>query len=363
MMRLFIEPNDVWLFRDGRPFDVYAGHRARTIFPPFPTVVQGMIRSAHLAFCGVSLDAYLNSKAPQAIIDAIGAPSAPPPFKLRGPFVAKREPDGTLQRYFPRPADSYWDGKEYVSLRPESQAGIASNLPEGLQLLCPRDKKPQAKIDTLQNWWSETDLQKYLTEKQVSMSDRSPAIFASESRIGIHLQSDIRRPRDGFIYEIEYARLTDGFGLIVEVEGLLESHQWPTEGMVRFGGDSRAARFSQVPAEFSFPTPVSDGGKTKLYFATPTYFKKGWKPESWQDFFDGNVEPVAAAMEKPFVLGGIDLAKAEKGNDDIHKPSRRYVPAGSVYFFEDEIKLKEGVHAVSDDGANLGFGQIIFGRW
>jgi CRISPR-associated protein Cmr3 len=363
-MRLFIEPNDVWLFRDGRPFDVFAEHRARTIFPPFPTVVQGMIRSAHLAFCGVALEDYLNGKAPQNIVDAIGKPSAPASFTLRGPFVAKREADGKLEqyfRYFPRPADSYWDGKRYVALHPSSPAGIASNLPEGLQLLYPRQKNPPA--DALQNWWHEDDLKNYLAEKQVVLSNKFPAVFARESRVGIHLQSDIRRPRDGFIYEIEYARLTEGFGLVVKVEGLPEDQcdQWPPTGLVRFGGDGRAARFSKISAEISFPQMKGGANNTKLYFATPTYFKNGWEPESWQEFFEGDAKPMAAALEKPFVLGSIDLAKAEKGSHEMHRPSRRYVPAGSVYFFAGEIKLKKD--AVADDGANIGFGQIILGRW
>lgn len=361
-MRLFIEPNDVWLFRDGRPFDVYAGHRARTIFPPFPTVVQGMIRSAHLAFCGVRLEDYLNGKAPKEIIDKIGPPSAPPPFTLRGPVVAKRESSGKLERYFPRPADSYWDGARYVALRPSSPPGIVSNLPEGLQLLYPRHESQPVKIDALQNWWRETDLQKYLAEQQVALAEPSHAIFAREHRIGIHLQSEIRRPRDGFIYEIEYARLAEGFGLEVEIEEWADD-LWPAEGLVRFGGDSRAARFRQISAAPSSPQIAGSGGNTKLYLATPAYFKKGWEPDSWQEFLDGEAKPIAAALEKPLVLGSIDLAKAERRSHEMHKPARRYVPAGSVYFFQGEIKLKSDVHAVADDGQNLGFGQVIFGRW
>ena len=57
----------------------------------------------------------------------------------------------------------------------------------------------------------------------------------------------------------------------------------------------------------------------------------------------------AAAINRFQSLGGFDWAK----ND--HKPARRYVPAGSVYFFESkgEARLKPGLtqHAITDFGA------------
>jgi CRISPR-associated protein Cmr3 len=48
-MQIFIEPSDVLLFRDGRPFSAGEGHRARSIFPPTPNTMQGVIRSKVLA--------------------------------------------------------------------------------------------------------------------------------------------------------------------------------------------------------------------------------------------------------------------------------------------------------------------------
>lgn len=387
-MRLFIEPNDVWLFRDGRPFDVYAGHRARTLFPPFPTVVQGMIRSAHLAFCGVRLDDYLHGKAPEEIIEAIGAPSSSPPFKLRGPFVARRlDSSSRLQRFFPRPADAYLRDGKYVALQPqELEEGIRSNLPDNLRLLYPpknpEEEKSSGKVSGLDDWWPESALLKYLDGKTVTQAElreyaiskkagkpENPVpIFERENRFGVHLQSDIRRPRDGFIYEIEYARLEDGFGLEVEVNGLPDK-QWPQTGMVRLGGDGRAARFTRLDGLLTLPSVDTVGNKTKIYFATPAYFACGWKPMSWTIFFEDHAELVAAALDKPLAVGGIDLANAEKSAHsekaaaDMHKPSRRYVQAGSVYFFAGNLKLQENVLGVTDDGQNLGFGQIIFGRW
>ena len=381
-MRLFIEPNDVWLFRDGRPFDVYAGHRAHTLFPPFPTVVQGMIRSAHLAFCNVRLDDYLRGDAPAEIINAIGAPSTAPPFQLRGPFVARLAANQQTQRFFPRPADAYLLDGSYVALQPQApETNTLSNIPDDLRLLYPPrepEEKSAGKVSGLDDWWPQSVLLKYLggqavpqnelREQATGEAEKAASIFARENRFGVHLESGIRRPRDGFIYEIEYARLEDGFGLEIEVQGL-PAENWPRTGMVRLGGDGRAARFTQLDGALTLPAVDGAGNNTKIYFATPAYFTGGWKPQSWTNFFADHPELVAAALDKPLALGGIDLAHAEKSPHsdkaatEMHKPSRRYVQAGSVYFFAGDLKLQKNVLGVTDDGQNLGFGQIIFGRW
>ncbi|MCS7011115.1 MAG: type III-B CRISPR module-associated protein Cmr3, partial [Anaerolineales bacterium] len=67
---------------------------------------------------------------------------------------------------------------------------------------------------------------------------------------------------------------------------------------------------------------------------------------------------VAAAVNRYECLGGYDWAK------DAHKPALRYVPAGSVYYFESQgtVFLTKQVletNAIADKGAQIGFGQIF----
>jgi CRISPR-associated protein Cmr3 len=99
----------------------------------------------------------------------------------------------------------------------------------------------------------------------------------------------------------------------------------------------------------------------KMYFATPTYFAGGWKPEDWNKFFDGHVELKTAALNRYQSLGGFDWASAQ------HKAARRYVPAGSVYHFEHDgtARPKPGLiqNAITDFGAEIGFGQFIITEW
>lgn len=48
MSILFMQAEDVLLFRDGRPFNAGSDHEARSLFPPPPSVIQGVLRSHYL---------------------------------------------------------------------------------------------------------------------------------------------------------------------------------------------------------------------------------------------------------------------------------------------------------------------------
>ena len=130
---------------------------------------------------------------------------------------------------------------------------------------------------------------------------------------------------------------------------------------MRIGGESHGAYFTRVNVE-PWPAPPDPlPVHFLLYFATPTYFTGGWTPDRWERFFDGSVELVAAAINRFHSLGGFDWAASD------HKPARRYVPAGAVYFFEAHgtARPKPGLvqNAITDLGAEIGFGQTIVGEW
>jgi CRISPR-associated protein Cmr3 len=363
MMRVFLQPLDVWLFRDGRPFDALSDHRARSIFPPLPTVAQGVIRSAHLAFRGVPINDYIHRRAPQ-IEKEIGPPGHDPPFTLRGPFLARwDEASGDTIRYFPRPADAYLSDGNWVALTPLADAPFMNNLPDGVRLLWMGTKPDKGEDGG--NWVPETALRTYLEKGRMSKSEvcQDAELFVRENRFGIGLDDSVRRPREGALYEVEFVRLRDSVGLEVEVEGL-DMSCWPQSGLLRIGGEGRSAMFRKLQREASdepgqMPEPDDQGRvRFKLYFATPAYFDKGWRPSSWDRFFNGlTPQLVAAAVRRPLVLGGFDLARG------IHKPARRYVRAGSVYFFESDGTTTLKSEHITDFGARIGFGQVFIGRW
>lgn len=345
MMQLFIAPIDVWLFRDGRPFDAETDHRATSLFPPYPSVIQGVIRSQHLIVKGVDLN---NA---QAITDTVGTANDFKGLRLRGPFLAKWE-NGQLTRYFPVPSDMAVQGEKFVPLkicRPDLSQ-LLTNAPTEKLLYAPTEPTKKSPGQ----WLAEQTLYRALKGEAVSAVS-SNQLFEREVRFGIGREDSTRTTREGALYEVEFIRPGQNVGLYVEVDGY---EGWPARGMMRIGGEGRGATYEIITVA-TLPILQKDlPAKFKVYFATPTYFKNGWLPESWAKFFDGAVKLVAAAVNRYESLGGYDWAQ------DNHKPARRYVPAGSVYYFEADgtAKLKDEVlemNAIADAGASIGFGQIF----
>jgi len=349
-MQLFLEPVDVWLFRDGRPFDALSDHRAQSLFPPYPSVIQGAIRSHHLVVKGVDL------RNEHQIASTVGTAGDFGQLRLRGPFLAKRE-NGRLVRYLPVPAHAQpsWDG--CVALIPQNPPDTVKTSVLTPQLLWP--KVPPQKA-ALGQWFAETEFRSFLRSSSPDPIKGAPEgwLFQREVRPGIARNNQTRTTLEGALFEVEFTRPSENVGLLVEVEGY---DGWPNSGLMRIGGEGHGACFTQVETS-SWPAPPDPlQPRFLVYLATPTYFTNGWKPDKWERFFDGRVEMVAAAVNRFQSLGGFDWAA------NTHKPARRYVPAGAVYFFESDGKarLKPGLaqNAITDFGAEIGFGQILVGEW
>ena len=344
-MQLFMAPLDVWLFRDGKPFDAESDHRATSLFPPYPSVMQGVIRSQHLIANKVNLNDRTEIEKWVGTTDDYRA------LRLRGPFIARWE-DEHLTRYFPVPADMAAQGDKFVPLemRKSDANELLTNAPTEKLLYSrvePTKKSPG-------QWLSGETLREALKGEAVC-AIQSGKLFERESRFGIGREDSTRTTRESALYEAEFIRPCKNVGLYVEVSGY---DGWAERGVMRIGGEGRGATYEIIGAS-TLPQLKKDLPATfKVYFATPTYFKNGWLPESWSKFFDGEVKLVAGAVSRYESIGGFDWAKNE------HKPARRYVPAGSVYYFESNgtAKLQDTVlekNAIADEGAQIGFGQIF----
>ncbi len=375
-MLLFLEPIDVWLFRDGRPFDAGSDHRAQSRFPPYPTVLQGAVRSHHLVVRGVDL------RDQRAVAAAVGTADDFGALRMRGPFVARRE-GARLVRYLPQPADALVLSDDEVAQLPAQQrhAGLLwlrsatpPRAPDGMLVTSAPTPRLLGLGDAPRNgreglWLSEDALRRYLRGEAVAALP-GEQLFARESRLGIARDDTRRTTREGALYEVEFVRPAPDVGLLAEVEGY---DGWPAHGLMRLGGEGHGARFAQVGhgetdlagADVApWPAPPEPlPARFKLYFATPTYFAGGWQPAdgNWGGFFAGDVKLVAAAVGRYESVGGFDLAR------NGHKPARRYVPAGSVYYFvaDGAARLRPELvqRAVTDWGAEIGFGQILVEEW
>ena len=356
MTTLFLEPLDVWLFRDGRPFTAGQQFRAASRFPPSPLVVQGALRAYHLM---------VHSRAPAwddaAVTEVVGGPDDWGPLRLAGPLVARRAPDGTVDVLLPPPADAVARG---ATLR---RLPAPAELPAGLRLPAPTPRlfplwelgAEQSEKASQRLWLRLADFAAYCRGEPVTGVPQEE-LWTEEVRIGIAQDSARRTTREGLYYEARYVRLHPGVGLLVAFDGLA----WPEhEGVLALGGERRSARF-EVLAEPLLPTaPDPLPERFSVFFLTPAVFERGWLPRDWGAFFEGAVELVAAALDRYETVGGFDLARGRE------RPARRAVPAGSVYYFvaHGEARLRRTRDlpwpTVSDWGAEIGFGTVMIGGW
>lgn len=402
-MWLWLEPLDVLMFRDSRPFAGGETHRARSIFPPSPLTFQGALRTKLLAHMlsqhNLTLSDFARflraeqkpSESLEGIVSVLGDANHFGKFRMTGPFVARKgSQDPEPELFFPIPFDLLGVEAGVVSLSPLSETAPVKWDAEWKEALKPLWPGPgQAKLQELSGFWlTSQGLQKYLQGETNGVHPVAAAdVYVREQRVGIQLQRGRRAVVTGMLYTADFIRLQKDHGFVVKVE--LEGddmHLDPLRepGLLSLGGEGRACMYEELKCD---PLERLQAAKDhdrqaafKLYLATPAIFQQGWLP----DFLDPNtlqgsiesleVQLVAAAVGKPWPIGGWDLAH--------NKPKDLYyaVPPGSVYFFEvkngDAFKVAELFHGKTrlqelgnrgnswlTELAHVGFGLTFVGRW
>ena len=379
---LFIEPQDVLLFRESRPFTAGESLWARSVFPPLPMPFLGALRAKAIVERGVSFDDYGDavqgrgaSEKAKALYEQIGGYDDYGPLRAFGPFPALKD-ERSVDLYVPVPANlagrESGDTEFPVRLTPEkdpSWSGIKTNM-------------PRTAAGPLYHWSAdepvgETDrallrarhLLRYLNDDDPLSWGLDRKLQERERRVGIALGSE-GTAREGLLYTVEFIRMlnkdfseqqrkpTRRAGFVIglrgaEATGLLDAQT----KLLTLGGERRAASYEQVePTEtmetlFS-GTPVvetlanEEKKRTRflLYLATPAVFRnQGWRPDFLSDPDDptddfphslGDLPEdlsfrlIAASAQKPTSIGGWDLGRGRP------RTMYRALPAGAVYVFE-----------------------------
>lgn len=369
-MKIFIEPNDVLMFRDGRPFSGGDDHFARGVFPPPPSTFYGALRSKILSVKYPQYDSFALGDIPDTVAREIGTPSSKGSLAITNFLLGKR--DGRIRPIFPIPKDMVKikgsdDGKFFV-LTPDERLKnvIRSNFPS--DILNPLWLKIDQPIEDVSGFLSLEQFEKYLSGDVPSEIINNKAIYEKEERTGIGKDRIRRATKIGALYNVEYFRLNENTGFIIEMAGV---EGFPKEGLLRLGGDHRSAFYHE--AEFSMPDKeeikkrVGDRKQFKIVLLTPAIFNNGWMPE-WinADSYEGyintlRVRLISAAIGRSISIGGFDIVKKKP------KEMKKAVPAGSVYYFE----LKGGnienvfrtlwLKSISDEKKQEGFGTTIIG--
>jgi CRISPR-associated protein Cmr3 len=186
-----------------------------------------------------------------------------------------------------------------------------------------------------------------------------------EYRFGIAMERSQRTARESYLYLAEFLRLKENVAFWVEVDGITPADLGGERGFLQLGGEARAAyyevRESRLGSLLSPPNPLPD--RFKVVLLTPAWFSGGWVPQNrnWSPFFNGSVRLVSAIIPRYQAIGGA-YVDDQRRRAAFQKPMRRFVPAGSVYFFEREGTASWAGKPFTETPPNEGnYGQIGFG--
>jgi len=371
-MKLFIEPNDVLMFRDGRPFAGGDDHFARGIFPPSPATIYGALRSHILSNCWSEFNKFADNsdQIPENVKKEIGTPDKLGSLALCQ-FTLVRKNGNGVEQIFPMPNDvvkekGSEDGKLYMLMPFNlSSSKTITDLPAGLSNMWNPTEKP---MEAASGFLSSKEMTEYLLGKSPSKRTPSDNIFVTEVRTGIQKSRKTRSVETGKLYSVEYFRLSENSGFAVEVEN---TKLLPPSGILRLGGDNRSAKYSteswnEISVE-PIKIKVAESKCFKLMLMTPAIFKNGWLPEgidsnTMQGRINGiEVKMISAFVGKPIGIGGYDFVKNRP------KMMKKAVPAGSVYYFElqqgdvDNLFKNLWLKSISDEKVQEGFGITLIG--
>ena len=284
---IFIQPNDVWLFRDNKPFSAQQNFVARGQFPPNPQVMTGAVRT----------HAYHQNP-----LHPVVTKEDMDELKLQGPYLARLDAAGKLERFFSVPLDLLCDAANGVFsiLQVADSADFASNAPLGNDwkpLQMPKKDERDFNLKEAEGWLSEAQFARYLAGTlQTGRPTPSSELFVSEERVGIGLDSRRKANREGLFYHAQFTRPCDGVGLLIQVA--YKEPLFDESGTMMLGGEARLGHYQQVGAPASLIKAKS--GKLKVILLTPAYFSGGWQPVGgdWSPWVK-NGKLVSAALGKP----------------------------------------------------------------
>ena len=367
---LLIEPHDVWMFRDSKPFTAGESYFARSVFPPQPGTMQGMVRTYHYEQTG----------------QIIGTSTDLGDLRVSGPFLAVQI-QGRVYRLYPRPLDLL-PGDPPRALAPSSTLDVVTDLGDDWRPLVLRGSTAAlGKSDDGELWLDEENFKRYLKGEtlQPSLSifrqlpafadypaDRplsallpEKALYQFEERTGLamnHQRRSYQRRREdapeGLVYRAAFVRPEAGVGVLVGVEHPTSIFK-ARSGSLAVGGENRMGTYQ--PVDYNEPSASARRGRLKLILLTPAYFSAGWLPtQGWSPWVGTAAKLISVAIGKPLTISGWNMAAGSP------KPLRNFIPAGSVFYFENaELPtqpLTESPIGEFDFGA-AGYGAFAAAAW
>ena len=379
-MKLWIiEPRDPLIFRDGKPFKATPGARATTLPFPYPSTLAGAVRTR----AGWTSEGFDTTR-----IETLKR------ITVKGPFLTEVTTGGNIESWlFPAPADALLlkssdsAHAQRVWLHPvRLPNGVQTEMPDNLLPVSANPAVTEKPFSEPPTFWKWEHLQKWLTEEYPSEGEIDPATLGlkrllREERMHVHINAKTGTAVENHLFQtvgLSFVQAKENeqpdwenarfFALAVATEADIQP------GIDFVGGERRIAEWHLANGELPHPPAqlkesIVKTGYARLMLVTPGHFQNGYLPSWLKDAVPGlNITVVAAALpQRPQAVSGWDFEKNRP------KPSRRLVPAGSVYF----LKLEGGENARKDFVERFwlepicdkkqdrldGFGLVLVGAW
>lgn len=352
MQVLELDALDTLFFRNGKPFEMEDESWAEGIFPPFPSVIYGALRSAYFAQKGSEF-VKANKGCDPTIHLTIKN------FYLKSGSIS----------LFPMPLDCVKekdDGEDVYHILQLKNDVNALHSQEKSQcvLIQPESLGDEVLLESATDELIDQEqLSTYLQFQTIESAYNLRSFVSKEKKVGIGKDKFSGTSSDtGQLYRVTMNRPsteTDRITFVVEYSGLDLSRA----SFLKLGGEGKVVSCSE--SAITAITPPDSGADTdgffKIYLATPAIFEKGWYPEL------ENIDILAGAVGKPIPVGGFDMkSKYENGKwRPFPKPLRYAVPAGSVYYCKGDIgDAIEKYHGktISKQRGKEGFGIAFVGK-
>lgn len=362
-----IEPLDVLLFREAKPFSPSEGSWAKGQFPPLPITTFQALRSAleqyeqkkrDLEFLGPFLLDKNNTLWLRTPKDLLAVKSKSP--------INKDIPEDNLDE-----KTNDWNRIEYLQpacLREKAWKHLCFDSNELPPMVTPPiDKNNEFICGRPESWITFNALIQYLKgDNLINPQDFHTDPWSVQVLPHIHMQSGTRQVKDEEGYFTEVAiRLYPGWRLVAAMSAKLE------QTVVRLGGEGHRSLISLLPDFQPWQElAVYEQPKDETNFAyllTPGLAQiqvavYGVYPASWKENLYGCVS------DRPLLWGGVStIQRKEQDKEFALLPQRAFVPPGTVYLFEKAPQ--QTIYLLPDVVENwlttfqqLNYGKLLWGQ-
>ncbi|HVK63129.1 MAG TPA: type III-B CRISPR module-associated Cmr3 family protein [Polyangium sp.] len=377
---LALTPRDGMFLKDGRGYYTSNVGRGHGHDWPLPPTIRGALRAA----------------LGRAIMEREGRTFAPAEYEERTralaleKVVALHRPRGrafaSAHRVWPTPADALHttSGKDTVLTRlspePPRARTLASRDDPALESLWRPYPGKVGKPRKGSPFWSDADMMQWLWGDELPRVAENPPLVPSRRRdVHVTIESSTFAATPSMMFSTDIVETTSSergdwaFGVSVQ---LPDGHTLPP-GPITLGHRRRLAPHETVDAALFSPPEdrLVDTLGLRLVLATPAHFERGVVPDGFEataehvyvgrlPHVEGKVVLRAAFVPGPEDVSGWDMAKRAP------KPTRRLVPACSVYFFVkqdgapfERAELRALWLAQWGRGTEDGLGVVLPGRW